>query len=373
MLANPLIVPNLTDVVAEFGETTSRSALLVAVIPLPGIFLALLVGFLADRFGRRSILMVCLLIFGMAGFASSLAPTFDFLLATRFLQGFGSAALMNLSIVLVADHWQGQHRTTLMGRNSAAAAICLVLVPPISGFLAEATSWRWSLGLTTFAIPLAVVVARTLPSQVPYTHKPLGRFVSELKTSLGTPLLRATLVSAFLVFSVIFGVFLTTLPIHLDQRFGLEAGARGAVLAVPAISAIPASLLLGRLSGWVSRRCMLVVSALLIAFSSFVFGTSNTLLIVVFVSFIYGLGEGVLVPTLQDMIASSVPASHRASALALWTSSIRLGQLTGPLVAGLIISSSSTEMVMIVGAMVCASIVLIWTFFSSDLSPGQAA
>lgn len=343
----------------------------MAVIPLPGVFLALVVGLLADRFGRRPVVVICLLIFGAAGLASSLAPTFKLLLLARFLQGFGSAGLLNLAIVLIADYWEGQKRTTIMGRNSAALATCLVVIPPFSGLLAETTSWRWSLALTTFAIPLAWAAARSLPSQSPFEPHSLSCHLRELGASLRSPLVLATLFSGFTLFAVIFGVFLTTLPIHLDQMYGLEAGARGAVLAAPAISSVLAALYLGRISNVASRKSILVVSGFLISCSALAMGITDTLWIIVAASLIYGLGDGVLIPTLQDMAATSVPASQRASVLALWTSFVRLGQLTGPLAAGLIITWSSTEAVMIIGSIAFGMVSLFWIWASFDLAPEQ--
>lgn len=368
MLANPLITPNLTDVVAEFGQIDSKASLLVAVVPLPGIFLALLIGVLADRYGRRPIVVSCLVIFGVAGLASSLAPTFELLLFSRFMQGFGSAGLLNLSIVLIADHWEGRERTNLMGRNSAALAICLVAIPPLSGILAELTSWRWSLAVAAFAVPLAVVAAITLPSSESLKLRSYSHHMQVLRISLQSPVVLATLCTGFVLFAVIFGVFTTALPIHLDNKYGLEAGSRGAVLAASAITSVVASLYLGRVAEMVTRKWMIVISGLLVSFAALIIGSTASLWVIVAASLIYGFGDGVLIPVLQDMAATTVHPTHRASVLALWTSFVRLGQLTGPLIAGLIINIFSTDAVMIFGAVVFGLVSLFWARSTLDIS-----
>ena len=368
MLANPLITPNLTDVVAEFGQLDSKASLLVAVVPLPGILLALLIGLMADRYGRRRVVVLCLALFGTAGLASAIAPTFEILLLSRFIQGFGSAGLLNLSIVLIADHWSGEQRTTIMGRNSAALAIGLVAVPPVSGLLASLTSWRWSLAIATIAIPLALMAYKTLPSQAIGGWRSTSGYLEGLKASLRSPVVLATLITGFALFAVIFGVFTTALPIHLANEFELGSGVRGAVLATPAITSVAASLYLGKISKAASTKKIIFIAGALISCSAFAIGATSTLWVVIAASLVYGLGDGVLIPTLQSIVATSVPSEKRASVLALWTSFVRLGQLTGPLVAGLLIHVVNTGTVMIVGAVGFGLVSLFWLKTTLDLS-----
>ncbi|NIR44613.1 MAG: MFS transporter, partial [Gemmatimonadetes bacterium] len=68
-----------------------------------GIVVAPIVGIIADRLGRRTVLTACLMIFGLFGGLSALAPSFEFLLLARFAQGVGSAGLINLAVVLIGD------------------------------------------------------------------------------------------------------------------------------------------------------------------------------------------------------------------------------------------------------------------------------
>lgn len=367
-MANPLVAPNITSIVSEFGQPIQTAGYLLSVIPLSGIFLTPLIGFAADRIGRRLIIVSCLLLFGIAGLASALASTYSLLLLSRFVQGIGSAGLLNLAIVLIADHWQGQDRTALMGRNAAALAIGLVAIPPLSGCFAEILSWRYSLALASFTIPLAFIAARTLTSGKRAQERSLILHLKEMCVAFRRPVVPATLFSGFILFATIFGVFLTILPIHLNKVYGLDAGATGVVLAAPAVGSIIAALLLGKLSAYLSRRMIIVLSGLLISFSILIMSNASALWLVLVAAAIYGLGDGVSIPSFQDMAATSAPSSHRASVLALWTSSVRLGQLIGPLTAGAILVLTSTSVVMIIGAVVFALVSLFWAWIPFDLS-----
>lgn len=336
---------------------------LLSAIPLAGIFLTPVIGLIADRHGRRIVVTVCLLLFGFAGLCSAIAPSYKLLLFARFVQGIGSAGLLNLSLVLIVDHWSGTERTTMMGRNAAALAIGLVVMPPLSGFVAELTSWRWSLAMVTLTIPVAFLAALTLKRHSPNEQRSLKTHLSQMRIATKMPVISATLISGFVLFVVIFGVFLTILPIHLDQRYGLEAGARGTVLAAPAVGSIIAALYFGRLSKSVSRKSIIVSSGLLISFSILIMSSTTTLWVLIAAALIYGLGDGVSIPSFQDLLATSAPSSQTASVLALWTSSVRLGQLVGPLAAGTLLVWTSTGVVMAIGAVVFCAVSLFWIRF----------
>lgn len=361
--ANPLIAPNLTDVVLDFGKSVSTAGLLLSAIPLAGVFLAPFIGLIADYHGRKVVITTCLLLFGIAGLASSIAPSYNLLLAARLIQGIGSAGLLNLALVLIADHWSGQERTALMGRNAAALAIGLVVMPPLSGYLAELTSWRWSLALGSITIPVAFLAIHTLePDKHKRQRSPRHHF-RDMRSVFNFPVISSTLISGFVLFVVIFGVFLTILPIHLDQTYGLDSGARGAVLAAPAAGSIIAALCLGRLSKLLSRKAIIVASGLLISLSILVMSGTNVLWILILAAVIYGLGDGVSIPSFQDLAATSAPVSKTASVLALWTSSVRLGQLMGPLLAGALLAWTSTGMIMLMGAIVFCAVSVFWIQF----------
>ena len=87
ILSNSVLTPNIPDILSDFGQPDGRAGLLVAVSPLPGVVMAPIIGILADRFGRRRVLLPCLVTFGVAAVLASLAPTFPALLVHAFCRG----------------------------------------------------------------------------------------------------------------------------------------------------------------------------------------------------------------------------------------------------------------------------------------------
>lgn len=362
ILSNTLVTPAIPDILAEFDLSGDRAGLLVATGSVAGIVIAPVAGFLADRFGRRIVLTVCLGIFGSFGGLAALAPTFEILLLARFLQGVGSAALVNLAVVLIGDNWTGPERTRLIGRNSAVLTIGLASIPLLSGVVTEASSWRVAFGLYTIALGTAaaawVILDGRRPESPPHVKDQFG----EAWVVLRRPILRASILSGFLVFIAIFGLFLTVFPVHLAEEFGMRAGARGLVISLPAVTATLASFNLGRMRAATSARSVVVVSALALIVAYVTIGLASALSLVVIATLVYGASEGFFIPMLQDLNMEDAPDEHRAVVIAVWVGFARLGQTIGPLLAGAMMGWLGTGSTFVAGASIAVAILFVGWF-----------
>ena len=362
ILSNTLVTPAIPDILADFGLPGDRAGLLVATGSLAGVVVAPVAGFLADRFGRRIVLTVCLGIFGGFGGLAAIAPTFEILLLARFLQGVGSAALINLAVVLIGDNWSGPDRTRLVGRNSAVLTVGLAAMPVLSGAVTEASSWRMTFAIYTVALGTAAAAWITLDGRRPESPPQVKDQFGEALVILRRPILRASIFSAFLVFVAIFGLFLTVLPIHLAEVFGMEAGARGLLIAVPATSATLASFNLGRMRSLTGARTVAVFSAAALIVAYVMLGLTTTLIVVIAAALIYGASEGFFIPMLQDVTMEDAPEDHRAVVLAVWVGFARLGQTIGPLLAGIAVGLVGTGTTFVLGSGIALLILLIGVF-----------
>jgi len=362
ILSNTLVTPAIPDILAEFDMTADRAGLLVATGSFAGIVIAPVAGFLADRFGRRIVLTICLGIFGVFGGLAALAPTFGFLLLARFLQGVGSAALVNLAVVLIGDNWSGTDRTRLIGRNSAVLTIGLAAMPLLSGAITETAGWRATFGIYTVALGTAAAAWVILDGRRPVSPPHVKEQFGEALVVLRRPVLRASILSGFLVFVAIFGLFLTVLPVHLAEVFGMEAGARGLLISLPAVTATLASFNLGRMRVVTSARTVVIVSALALIVAYVMLGLTTTLAVAILATLIYGSSEGFFIPMLQDLNMEDAPDEHRAVVIAVWVGFARLGQTIGPLLAGAAIGVMGTGPTFVAGSGFAVLILLVGVF-----------
>ncbi|MFW6045446.1 MAG: MFS transporter, partial [Natronomonas sp.] len=93
-----MISPVLPELRSIFGVSDAQIGLVITTYTLPGIFLTPFVGLVADRIGRRRVLVPLLFMFGIAGGAIAFVDSFVQVIVLRFVQGIGASALVTLSV-----------------------------------------------------------------------------------------------------------------------------------------------------------------------------------------------------------------------------------------------------------------------------------
>ena len=360
IMGNTLLAPAIPDILDEFGVGDAGAGLLIAATSFPGIFMAPVVGVLADRLGRRRVLVPCLATFGVFGTAAALAPSFAFLVAARFGMGIGAAGLINLAVVLIGDHWGPVDRTRLIGRNAAFLTVCLAVMPPIGGVLTDIGSWRLALAPYSLAMVTAWVAWRMLPPDRPDSTVSVREQLGGVGDVIRQPAVLTILIGGAASFVMIFGVFLSTLPIHLENEFGYGASVRGLFLALPAIPSTLVAFNLQRVRERVSARLLLVICSLAFAVGFALIGASQAVALVVLGCIVYGFGEGALIPTLQDQAVELSPPEHRGAVVAVYVGAARLGQTIGPLGAAALFGATTTFLALRVGVVLALALAVLF-------------
>src|ERR1700704_5325344 len=126
------------------------------------MFGGLLVAPLADRFGRRPILLACVALFGVCSVASGFAPSITILYGFRFLTGLGVGGAMANAISLTAEYSPERRRSSLVAVMLIGFIVGSVTVGLISAALVPAHGWQavFIVGgaLALLLLPLLVVV-----------------------------------------------------------------------------------------------------------------------------------------------------------------------------------------------------------------------
>lgn len=139
-------------------------------------------GKLSDLFGRKPILLTGVVIFLVGSLACGVSQTTWALIASRALQGIGSAALFTSAFAVVADIFAPAERGKYQGIFGAAFALSSVIGPLLGGFLTDTLSWHWVffVNLPLGAIAITFIVAKMPMLKRPRASKPridwLGAF-----------------------------------------------------------------------------------------------------------------------------------------------------------------------------------------------------
>ena len=142
-----LISPVLPALRPVFDVSDAEIGLIITAYTLPGIFISPFIGLVADRIGRKRVLVPLLVTFGAAGVGIAFTTDFTLVLGLRFLQGVGASALVTLAITLIGDIYDGTQRNTLIGVNGSVIGTGAAFYPLLGGVLAVL---RWNVPFPLF-------------------------------------------------------------------------------------------------------------------------------------------------------------------------------------------------------------------------------
>ena len=220
-LTTDIMLPAFPEMSAALGGVPANQ--LQAIIPayMLGFGLSqLFVGFLADRFGRRPVLIVGLLIYTLASIAATFTNNFDALLIARFVQGTGAAAPRVIAQASVRDCFEGRRMARIMSLVLTVFLIMPVIAPVIGQGILLAASWRWVLGsLAIFGIFLLAISALFLPETLhPENRRPIRLLTIgfALKSVFGNRQTVGYTLSAGTFFGALFGYVGSSQPIISD-------------------------------------------------------------------------------------------------------------------------------------------------------------
>src|SRR5690242_7839217 len=160
--ALPVIRHDLHASIESLEWTVNAYTLTFAVLLLTGAALG-------DRFGRRRMLAVGLIIFTGASAAAALAPTAGALIAARAVQGAGGAIIMPLTLTILSAAVPAQKRGAYIGAWSGIAGLAVAFGPLVGGAVVSGISWHWIFWLN---VPFGIVLIPLVLTRLDETHGP---------------------------------------------------------------------------------------------------------------------------------------------------------------------------------------------------------
>ena len=324
-----LLGPVLPTLKGQFTVTDAQVGLVLTAYTAPGILLAPFVGLIADRVGRRRVLVPLLVVYGLAGTGIVAANSFDQLLVLRFRQGIGASSLITLAVTLIGDYFDGRQRSEVVSLNSSVIGIGAAVFPAIGGALVLLS---WQAPFAFFAVSLLVAVLALVVLDEPGVDRTasFSGYAARLRGVLRNRTVLGMYAAALATYVLFYGGVLTAMPLLLDETYGLSALEIGVLLALTSV----ASATIASQNVTISERAD-VSTVLGIAFV--VFGTAflgiwytDSVLFMGTMLLLFGVGVGLTMPSIDRTLVTVVPADQRAGVLGLESSMIWSGQTIGP-------------------------------------------
>ena len=169
MLTGTVVNVALPSIGSDLGASVADLQWIVNGYMLTLASLILIGGSLGDRFGRRKVYMIGVVLFTGATLLCAIAPNTESLIAARVLSGIGGALLVPGSLAILQSSFRSEDRSTAIGAWSGLSGIAVALGPPIGGLLVDTVGWRW---IFVLPLPLAAFVLGVAGRHIPESRDP---------------------------------------------------------------------------------------------------------------------------------------------------------------------------------------------------------
>ncbi len=328
-----VITPAFPKIVQELNISTQDVGLLISVFTFPGVILTLVFGVLADRFGRKRILVPSLILFGLAGGACAFARDFNLLLILRFFQGIGAPSLFFLNFTIIGDLYSGKERTTAMGFNASVLNLGSAIYPVIGGALAM-LAWHYPFLLSFITIPVGLLVLFSLKNPEPRKEQHLKEYLGNVWRSIKNRQVVGLFLASGITFIIFYGVYFTYFPLLIGDSFGASPFIIGLFMASMFLTAAFTSSQMGKLAKVYSERNLLKAVFILYALALVIIPFVSNLWLLLIPSIIFGAAQGIIFPSIYTLLSGLAPMRHRAALLSVNTTVSRVGMTLGPLLMG---------------------------------------
>lgn len=342
-IGGSIIGPILPAMIEPLGVSKSNIGLVLSIYTLFALVFTPILGVVADRYGRKKILVPSLLMFGIAGGGISLAGEFWVVLLLRAIQGIAVAGIMNLAVTLIGDLYSGTKRARAMGYRASAQDFINSLIPFLAGALA-AIAWFLPFLIYIFAIPVGILVMVKLDIKETRNNSKLKDYFKAAAIVIKNPKTLWVFFSNLMLFVLLF-CLVVYMPMIITDKLSLSPIYSGLAITVAAGTSGILATQTGRLKGRIDDHLIILVGFILLGISLFLVSTAGSLSTLLTYLIIWGAGFSLILPTLSTAVTEQAPANLRAGVVSVFSMTMYLGQTISPPIFGIVLNYSDLSFV----------------------------
>lgn len=340
-LGSALISPLLDTLVGPFAVSEAEIGLLMTAFTAPSIVLIPIVGVLADRVGRKLVMIGGLLCFGFGGVAIAFTTDFRVALALRLLQGVGFAGLTPIIVTSIGDLYRGGAEATAQGVRFATSGFTLMTFPLLGGALAT-IAWQYPFFLYALTFPTAVLIALFFeePTSEDTRQGSADTDLGDLLRFVSRPRVASVLVGRA-VPNFLYTGFLTYNSFVVIRLIGGSPGEAGLLITAASVFHTASATQAGRITALFDSRLYPLLGANLSMGAGFaVVGLAGSLPVALLGSAGVGLGFGMSLSLYRSVITEFTVESLRGSVVSAGSALGRVGATVAPIVMGVAVAST---------------------------------
>jgi MFS family permease len=334
-MSGATIAPSLPAMREYFSDVPNADYLVRLALTLPALLIALgapVVGIMIDRLGRKPLLLVALILYGLAGSSGLFLTSLNLILIGRVLLGISVAGIMTTATTLIADYYVGNARAQFLGLQASFMGLGGVLFLSVGGFLAD-LNWRFPFAIYLFSLILFGLALIFLPEpNRNLTVYTTGNINSETPQKLPVKLVFLTY-GLGIISQIVFYLIPVQLPFYLKELFAANASQSGLAIALATLMSAIISLYYRQIKAKLSFTAIYGITFLNLGIGYLLISLGNIYSIILLGLAISGIGLGLIIPNMNLCLTSVTPDRMRGRILSGVTTSIFLGQFLSPVVS----------------------------------------
>jgi len=342
---NMVRMPVLALFAESLGASPERIGVIVSVSTLTGVFLKLPSGALSDIYGRRMLLRVGVIAFGVPPFFYPFISDLNLLTLLRLFHGLATAIFAPSALATVAELYR-ERRGAALGTYTACTQSGALLGPFIGGYLAFAYGFS-SAFLTAGLFGCAAIVmfySLHLSPPPPRLHdKGLASVWSEMWKGFSIVarnrkvLVTSSTDAAKMIAN---GALMAFLPLY-GISVGLNAGEVGLLFTIQSLTSFISKPIMGRVSDRMGRQPLIMLGLVICAATFVTIPHVSELALLLVLSAGFGFGEAVVSSSSSAFVEESSEFKTMGAGMGMQGTIGDIGHASGPLLAGVLIANMS--------------------------------
>lgn len=332
-----LIIPIMPEYLSSFHVAGKALGFLIAVFSFSQFIFSPLSGELSDKHGRKNLILIGLIIYGISQVAFGLSTQLWMLYVARFISGLGAALIMPPTMAFVADITTEEERGKGMGFLGAAMSLGIMIGPALGGFMSTISLvFPFFFGgavailaalLSYFALPNPA--PKIAQQELPEKHEGI---LKQMKRSVKTPYFIMFIV--MFVFSFGLANLQSTLALFMDKEFHSTPSEIAVIITVGGfVGVIAQTFFVNKLFKKYGEMKVILVNLIIAAVSMLGILFVHTYLLLLLVATIFFTATSLLRPAVNTLV-SKLAGTEQGFAAGMMTAYMSLGNMIGPALAG---------------------------------------
>ena len=326
LMGGAAVAPALPGISEAFPDASEFVISLIITLPSLSVALTgMLMGRLADNFGKVKTLILSLVILALSGMSGYFLNDLWAILIGRFVLGIGIGGITASTTALISEHWTGHERMKILGYQSAANGVGALILESSGGVLAD-INWRYPFLIYGIGLIFTLLTVFFVKEA---EHKDVFES-DDMAKPADRKIIAICYVTIFLAMLMMFA--LPTKLTYLVVEYGYDATLGGILLGLFGACNALVGMLYGRVSKSIDAYMSFILGFCMMAVSYLLFLIEPNIVSLVCTMILFGAAMGTAIPAITSTLAKQSRASTSGKIMGGYGTFLNLGQFTSGIV-----------------------------------------